>query len=149
MPETADDLQPPDELADDVTASRHRDDLRHHAPRRRGRPRRAQRTFAEERIAASHRVAGKTLGIVGLGGIGQRAAKLAQGVGMKVIYTGRKPNRPCPYALEPDLLALAERCDVLALSCTATEDTRHLVNARVLEKLLAPTAISSTCRAVS
>ena len=91
--------------------------------------------WQKERIAASHRVAGKTMGIVGLGRIGQRAAKFAQGVGMTVIYTGRKPNPAVPYAFEPELLALAERADVLVLSCTATEETRHLVNAGVLEKL--------------
>ncbi|AMN40633.1 2-hydroxyacid dehydrogenase [Rhodoplanes sp. Z2-YC6860] len=91
--------------------------------------------WQKERIAASHRVAGKTMGIVGLGRIGQRAAKFAQGVGMTVVYTGRKPNPAVPYAFEPDLLALAKRSDVLVLSCTATEETRHLVNAEVLQKL--------------
>ncbi len=91
--------------------------------------------WQKERIAASRRVAGKTMGIVGLGRIGQRAAKVAQGAGMTVIYTGRRPNPAAPYVFEPDLLALAERSDVLVLSCTATEETRHLVNTRVLETL--------------
>jgi lactate dehydrogenase-like 2-hydroxyacid dehydrogenase len=91
--------------------------------------------WQKERIAASRRVAGKTMGIVGLGRIGQRAAKFAQGIGMTVIYTGRKPKPDVPYPFEPDLLSLAERADVLVLSCTATEETRRLVNARVLEKL--------------
>jgi phosphoglycerate dehydrogenase-like enzyme len=88
-----------------------------------------------ERIAASHRVAGKTMGIVGLGRIGRRAATLAQGVGMTVLYTGRTPNPAVPYPFEPDLPSLAERVDVLVLSCAATEETRNLVGARVLERL--------------
>ncbi len=88
-----------------------------------------------ERIAASHRVAGKTMGIVGLGRIGRRAATLAQGIGMNVIYTGRKPKADVPYGFEPDLLSLAGSADVLVLTCAATEETRHLVDARVLERL--------------
>jgi hydroxypyruvate reductase len=91
--------------------------------------------WLKKRIAASRRVAGKTIGIVGLGRIGRRAAALAQGVGMNVIYTGRRPHSDVPYPFEPDLLALADRADVLALTCTATEETRNLVGAAVLEKL--------------
>jgi lactate dehydrogenase-like 2-hydroxyacid dehydrogenase len=89
----------------------------------------------KERIAASHRVAGKTMGIVGLGRIGRRVATLAQGVGMTVIYTGRTRHLDAPYRFEPDLLSLAAHADVLALSCAATEETRNLVGARVLERL--------------
>jgi lactate dehydrogenase-like 2-hydroxyacid dehydrogenase len=88
-----------------------------------------------ERIAASRRVAGKTMGIVGLGRIGRRTATLAQGIGMTVIYTGRGPHRDAPWRFEPDLVSLAEQADVLALTCAATEETRHLVGARVLQAL--------------
>jgi lactate dehydrogenase-like 2-hydroxyacid dehydrogenase len=88
-----------------------------------------------ERIAASHRVAGKTMGIVGLGRIGRRAATLAQGIGMTPIYAGRRPHPDAPWRFEPDLLSLAEHADVLVLSCAATEEARNLVGARVLERL--------------
>jgi lactate dehydrogenase-like 2-hydroxyacid dehydrogenase len=91
--------------------------------------------WQKARIAPSRRVAGKTMGIVGLGRIGQRAAKLAAGVGMDVIYTGRKPRPDVPYGFESDLLALAKRADVLVLSCPATDETRHLVDRHVLERL--------------
>ena len=88
-----------------------------------------------ERIAASRRVAGKTMGIVGLGRIGRRAATLAQGIGMTVVYTGRSAKADAPWRFEPDLLALADRADVLVLACAATEETRNLVGSRVLERL--------------
>lgn len=91
--------------------------------------------WQKERIAPSRRVAGKIMGIVGLGRIGRRTAALAKGVGMEVIYTGHNPHPGVPYAFEPDLLRLAERADVLVLSCAATEDTRHLVGAAVLKRL--------------
>jgi lactate dehydrogenase-like 2-hydroxyacid dehydrogenase len=91
--------------------------------------------WQSERIAASSRAAGKTMGIVGLGRIGARAATLAHGIGMTVTYTGRRPHPDAPWRFEPDLLALAEQADVLVLSCAATEATRHLVDARVLQAL--------------
>ena len=91
--------------------------------------------WQKERIAPSHRVAGKTMGIVGLGRIGLRAATFAAGIGMDVAYTGpaRKPN--VPYAFVPDLPTLAGRADVLVLCCPATEATRHLVGMEVLKRL--------------
>ncbi len=91
--------------------------------------------WQKERIAPSRRVAGKTMGIVGLGRIGLRAATLAAGIGMDVAYTGpaRKPD--VPYAFEPDLPTLATRADVLALCCPANEETRHLVGTEVLKSL--------------
>jgi hydroxypyruvate reductase len=91
--------------------------------------------WQKERIAASRRVAGKTMGVVGLGRIGRRVATLAQGIGMTVIYTGRKGNPDAPYRFEPDLHVLAEQADVLVLSCTASDETRNLIGARVLERL--------------
>ena len=91
--------------------------------------------WAKERIAPSTRVFGKTIGIVGLGRIGRRAAQLAQGIGMTVLYTGRRPAPDVPYTFVPDLLALAERSDVLAVSCPPGESTRGLISAQVLERL--------------
>jgi lactate dehydrogenase-like 2-hydroxyacid dehydrogenase len=91
--------------------------------------------WQRERIAPSRRVAGKTMGVVGLGRIGRRAAMLAAGIGMNVMYTSPKRKADVPYRYEPDLLTLAERADVLALCCTANEQTRNLVDARVLKCL--------------
>jgi lactate dehydrogenase-like 2-hydroxyacid dehydrogenase len=50
--------------------------------------------WPKERIAPSRRVGGKTMGIVGLGRIGNHIAKRAQGIGMKVVIPG-SPARPC------------------------------------------------------
>src|SRR5262249_8507337 len=91
--------------------------------------------WQKERIAPSRRVAGKAIGIVRLGRLGGRAAVLAKGIGMEVIYTGRQSKPDIPYAFEPDLLKLAERADVLVLSCPPGEATRHLVGKAVLDRL--------------
>ncbi len=91
--------------------------------------------WAKERIAPSTRVFGKTIGIVGLGRIGRRAAQIAEGVGMTVLYTGRHPVHDVPYTFVPNLPVLAGRSDVLAVSCPAGEATRGLIGAEVLERL--------------
>ena len=91
--------------------------------------------WPKERIAPSRRVGGKTIGIVGLGRIGSHIAKRAQGIGMKVVYTGRSPRADAPYPFVASILDLAEQADVLVLSCPGNEATRNLVNKAVLERL--------------
>lgn len=91
--------------------------------------------WPKERIAPSRRVGGKTMGIVGLGRIGSHIAKRAQGIGMKVVYTGRSPRADALYPFVASILDLAEQADVLVLSCPGNEATRNLVNRAVLERL--------------
>jgi len=78
---------------------------------------------------------GKTLGIVGLGRIGQALADRATAFGMKIAYHGpsRKPGVDYPYFASA--AALAATADVLALTCPGGAATRHLVDAKVLEAL--------------
>jgi hydroxypyruvate reductase len=91
--------------------------------------------WAKERMAPSRRLAGKTVGIVGLGKIGRLAARRAEAIGMRVLYLGRKPKADVPYPFVADLLELAEKADVLILSCPGGDATRNLVGRAVLERL--------------
>jgi hydroxypyruvate reductase len=91
--------------------------------------------WRKERIAPSRRVAGKHMGIVGLGRIGGRIAQHAQGIGMQVSYSGRRPVAGVAHAFVPSLLDLAEQADVLVLSCPGGQATRGLVDRAVLERL--------------
>lgn len=91
--------------------------------------------WSNARMTPSTRVFGKTIGIVGLGRIGSRAAGLAQGIGMKVLYHGRRPQPDVAYPFVADLLELAQEADVLVLSCPASDETRSLVGKVVLERL--------------
>ncbi|MCU1574872.1 MAG: Glyoxylate reductase [Micrococcaceae bacterium] len=78
-------------------------------------------------------LAGKTLGIIGMGGIGAATARRARAFGMQIRYTGRSPISPELAAelntgnkLELDeLLAGA---DVVSIHCPLTPATRHLLN---------------------
>ena len=91
--------------------------------------------WTKERMAPSRRLAGKTVGIFGLGRIGRVVAQRAQAIGMHVLYSGPRAKPTMPYPFVANILELAERSDVLILSCPGGEDTRHLVGQPVLEAL--------------
>jgi lactate dehydrogenase-like 2-hydroxyacid dehydrogenase len=77
---------------------------------------------------------GKTVGILGLGGIGGAIAKRAVAFGMKVRYHNRR-RKDVSYSYDPNPLALAANSDVLVLCVTGGPQTAKLVNARVLDAL--------------
>jgi len=91
--------------------------------------------WSKERMAPSRRLAGKTVGIFGLGRIGRLVAQRAQAIGMHVLYSGPKAKPDVPYSFVTTMLELAERSDVLILSCPGGEATRHLVGQAVLKAL--------------
>src|SRR5215471_12098916 len=66
---------------------------------------------------------GKTLGIVGLGGIGAEMARLANGIGLKVLAYNRTP-KPGTVPID-ELLA---RSDILSLHLTLNDATRGFLN---------------------
>lgn len=85
--------------------------------------------------AARPSLRGKTLGIIGLGNIGHRLAKLGEAVGMEVAYLWHEGTRGDGYAPHDDAVSLAAASDVLALTCPGGPQTHHLVNAPVLRAL--------------
>lgn len=77
---------------------------------------------------------GKTMGIVGLGRIGEAIARRAQASGMKIVYHNRN-KKNVPYTYYPDPVSLAKHCDVLMLVTPGGAATKNLVNAKVLDAL--------------
>lgn len=77
---------------------------------------------------------GARLGILGMGAIGDAIARRATVMSMTVAYNNRRP-RDVPYRYVADLRDLARESDILVVCCPATEETRGLVDARVLEAL--------------
>ncbi|MFN3180098.1 MAG: 2-hydroxyacid dehydrogenase [Thermus sp.] len=69
---------------------------------------------------------GATLGIVGMGRIGQAVAKRAEAFGMRVVYTGRTP-KPLPYPYL-SLEALLATSDIVSLHTPLTLETHRLIN---------------------
>lgn len=80
------------------------------------------------------RASGRRVGILGLGRIGQAVAHRLEGFGMNIAYSARAP-KPVPYAFLRDPIALAEFSDVLFVTLAASAETRHIVDARVIEAL--------------
>lgn len=86
-------------------------------------------------------LAGKTLGIVGLGNIGQAVARIGLAFGMHVTASTSKPQEQLPEGIEKKgLREVFAESDVLTLHCPLTPDTEKIVDASTLS-LMKPTAI--------
>ncbi len=91
------------------------------------------------------RLAGRRLGILGMGRIGQAVARRAHAFGMQVHYHNRHRLREETEAeLEAtyweSLDQMVARVDILSINCPHTPSTYHLMNARRL-KLMKPDAV--------
>jgi glyoxylate reductase len=93
---------------------------------------------------------GKTLGIVGLGQIGQAVARRAKAFGMSIVYSGpRRADRMIEAALAATQLPLDEllaTADVVTLHCALDERTRHLIDARALARMRRTAFLVNTSR---
>jgi glycerate dehydrogenase len=78
-------------------------------------------------------LAGKTLGIVGYGNLGQGVGRIAEAFGMKVMVAQR-PGGPAEAGRTP-LDQLLPQVDVLTLHCPLTEHTRNLLDAAAFKRM--------------
>ena len=86
-------------------------------------------------IRLGRSVGGKTLGVLGLGGIGRPAADRGAAFNMQVIYSGPRPKPDAPYEYVPDVVELARRSDYLIVACKGGPETHHIVAATAIEAL--------------
>lgn len=95
-------------------------------------------------------VHGATLGLVGLGRIGQAVARRARGFGMHVLYANRARSAPeverALGATQVTLEELFARADFVSLHCPLTTETRHLVNAERLGRMKPGAILVNTAR---
>jgi D-3-phosphoglycerate dehydrogenase len=92
---------------------------------------------------------GKTLGIVGLGRIGQEVAARARSFGMKMVAHDPFISEQVATALGIDLLSLDDLCaeaDYITLHMPATPETRHLLNKDRLARCKPGVRIVNTAR---
>jgi lactate dehydrogenase-like 2-hydroxyacid dehydrogenase len=87
----------------------------------------------EKRITPS--LAGKRLGIVGLGAIGEAAARRAETFGLKLAWWGPNEKPDAPWPRTDSLMALAEASDILIVAARASEANRNLIDAAVIDAL--------------
>jgi glyoxylate reductase len=95
-------------------------------------------------------VHGATLGIVGLGRIGQAMARRARGFGMRVLYTSRTPAPPAVEkalgAVHVPLDDLFERADFVSIHCPLTPETRGLVSRARMARMKPGSVLVNTSR---
>jgi (S)-sulfolactate dehydrogenase len=102
-------------------------------------------------LGEGRETAGKMLGVVGFGGIGRRVAKLAQGLGMKVLATDPAIAADAPVWRESgaafrgldDLLA---ESDAVTLHVPLAPETRHLLSAGRLARMKRGAVLINTAR---
>ena len=91
-------------------------------------------------------LAGKTLGIVGYGAIGQAVGRIAQAFGMQLLVTARH-EKPVPEgAAFVTLEELLTRADVVTLHCPQTAENLHMIDAAALAKLKEGALLLNTAR---
>lgn len=93
-------------------------------------------------------LAGKTMGIIGYGRIGQRVGQIAQAFGMKVLAVANNPkkhleNENMKYV---ELVELLGNSDVISLHCPLLESTQGIINKSTIEKMKEDVIIVNTSR---
>lgn len=93
---------------------------------------------------------GRTLGIVGMGAIGEALAERARAFGMAIVYHNRRPVDPATEErLDARFVTLDElwaTSDVVSLNCPYTPETHHLVDAAALSAMRPTARLVNTAR---
>jgi glycerate dehydrogenase len=93
-------------------------------------------------------LAGKTLGVVGFGGIGRRVAELALAFGMRVVAYAPRPKEPLPSPFFSFVGSeeLFKEADVVTLHCPLTASNDGFVNAGLLGLMKPGSYLINTAR---
>jgi len=100
-------------------------------------------------LGALNELSAKTLGIIGLGTIGRKLAKVADALGMKIIAAHQSSMNRLELPYEVEWLPVDEvfvRVDFLSLNCPLTPDTDKVVNAERLKKMKGSAIVINTGR---
>ena len=95
-----------------------------------------------------HTLSGKTLGIIGMGNIGSKLARMALGLNMKILYTQRHQlpiglERSMRFQYFNDLLAAS---DVVSINCPLTDETRGMFNEKAFMRMKTGSILINTAR---
>lgn len=92
-------------------------------------------------------LSGLTLGVVGLGNIGMKVARVARTLGMEEYAATSKSSSSLPEGIQKTTFkGLLGVCDILTLHCPLTPDTRELVNAKTLGMMKRGAVVINTGR---
>ncbi len=92
-------------------------------------------------------LSGKTMGIYGLGKIGQTVAQIANAFSMKVVATRKNPNKPTPtYIQLVDEKTLFQESDVLSLHAPLSAANQGIINTKTLALMKSSAYLINTGR---
>jgi lactate dehydrogenase-like 2-hydroxyacid dehydrogenase len=77
----------------------------------------------------------RSVGIVGMGRIGQAIARRLEAFRVPIVYHSRRPQAGVPYKHYPVLVDMAREVDILVIIVPGGAETRNMINAEVLEAL--------------
>ena len=100
-------------------------------------------------LGTLNELSGSTLGIIGLGTIGRKLAKVADAMGMKIIAAHQSSMDRLELSFEVEWLLVDEvfdRSDFLSLNCPLTPETEKVVNAERLQKMKSSAVLINTGR---
>lgn len=80
-------------------------------------------------------LAGKTWGIIGMGGIGHMVARIASAFGCNVIFYSASGRSTCTDYPRVDLDTILAQSDILSVHCPLSDLTRDLIDAAALKKM--------------
>ncbi len=87
---------------------------------------------------------GKTLGVIGLGGIGREVLRIGRGLGMDVIAWNRTPQPGAPLVALEELLA---RSDAISMNLTLNDETRGFLGPAQFARMKPGVIFVNTARA--
>jgi len=90
-------------------------------------------------------LAGKTLGVIGLGGIGREVVRIARGIGMEVIAWNRTPRAEADVPLV-ELDTLLARADVVSLHLLLNDETRGIIDGGRIARMKRDAILINTAR---
>jgi glyoxylate reductase len=98
-----------------------------------------------------HRIGGKTLGIIGLGRIGEAVAMRAKAFGLNILYNKRhrlpaSVEDELGIVFEPDIDRLMARSDIISLHCPLTAETDKIINAHRIAQMKTDAYIINSSR---
>ena len=96
-------------------------------------------------MAPGREIAGKTVGIIGMGAIGQRTAALAQAFGCKVIAWNRTPKQVQGVTFV-DKETLLKESDIIALHIALNNETRNFLTAQDFKMMKSSAIIVNAAR---
>jgi glyoxylate reductase len=100
-------------------------------------------------IFLGEKLEGKTVGLVGLGQIGLKAARMLRGLGLRVVYSKRNRDNEMETALGIEYMSLdnlLREADIVSLHVPLTAETDHLIDSEALKKMKDRAFLINTAR---